>query len=138
MPLNGGPIPTRVLDDEHQPHRSAVRGGQSLALPIGSPELILEVDDEPLDLDGDDLGCAKEDEIDGLTMGPDCKLDLRPERPMSPRDQRLRERELTGVAQGGRAPREDAQNQVESDGLGDGSQRVDFDPRIADLDPRLG
>ena len=63
--MDGGAVPSGVLDREYEPNRPLVGQRELVSLGVGGAVLRLEVGDEALDLDGKDLDRAQEQHIDG-------------------------------------------------------------------------
>ena len=137
MRLDSRVVPRRVLDHHNQPHGASMLVGESLALLIGAAVLGLEVRCHSLDLYAEDLPRPEEADVDRLTLLTGSDLELRMPRVMRLPSELLHEPKLPRVSQRRLSPRVCPEDEVETDDLRHGADRLDTQPAVAQFDTDL-
>ena len=96
--------------------------------------LLLPVEDEPIDLDGENLAGAEETHVDGLAMVAGGHLQLRLPRRMRGRAQELSMDQLTGISQRWWPGRIRLEHEIEPNRGADGTQRIELGAAITVFD----
>lgn len=135
MRLNGPPVPIGVEHDHDESDRPPVPSSKELPLQCVAPVLVLEVEQQPIDLHGKNLGRTEQAEVHGPAMIAGRHLGLEMPRRMSDRPDRLFHGELAGIAERGRVSWIRPNDDVEPHRLGNGTERVQLDVRVAVLHP---
>jgi hypothetical protein len=130
LPTHGGAVSLRVLDRQDQPNRPRVLRREHLTLPQCGPVLQLEVNEQPLNLNMQDLPRAEEDKVRRTAVVTGGDLDRRLPDGVRNALQKRRHSELAGIAQARLAGRVCPQGHVEPNGTGNCEERVGLRPAV--------
>ena len=134
MRRDGCAIPRRVLDCHHQANGPSMACRKVVALQRVAAVLPLPIEDEPIDLNVDDLARTEETHVDGLAMVAGGYLQLRLPRRVRSRAQELSNDQLTGISERWWIGRIRLEHEVETNRGADRTQRVELGAGIAVFD----